>query len=247
MYCKLNGKGYECPSCWEEVKVSQHKQILNWDTDKELHERNFFKLFGILTGTDFNQFLNTPENDVTIWNAIKWVVETPFPADDLPKALQVGDRSIMIPQDLGLCTTGQNIIMRQIVESNKVFTDKDGKIVDYDCYSQAVAIYCQPLLDEDKFDYGKAKKLMDIVDQMPIYLIRPIGFFLLNRAAGYGGKQTRNWLLTLSNLIMRSAKQRLGLPGPTYYRSGKTIGLSTSMQEFTQSIPMMFLKKVLTQ
>lgn len=247
MYCELNGKGYDCPSCWEQVTVSQHKQILNWDTDKELHDRNFFKLFCILTGTDFNAFDCTPENEVTIWNAIKWAIETPFPDNELPKALQVGERSIMIPKDLGLCAIGQNIIMRQILESGKVFTSNEGKIIDYDCYAQAVAIYCQPLLDEAKFDYVKAKELIAVINQMPIYLIRPIGFFLLNRVVESGRKPMRNWLQTLISRIVRSVKQPLGLRELTFFRSGRTTGLSTSMQGFIQSIRIRFLTKALTR
>ena len=236
----LNGKDYQCPTCWEQVTVAQHKQILDWDTDKELHERDFFKLFCILTGTNFKSFNNTPENEVTIWNAIKWVVEQPFQFDKEPKALQIGDKIMMIPRDLGMAAIGQNVIMRQVLEKAKVYSDADGNVIDYNCYAEAVAVYVQPMYDEGKFDYKKALELVPVIEQMPVYLIKPIGFFLLSRAIESGQRQTKNWLRTLISRISARSRARQGLPALTFSASGITSILLASTLRFTGAIQTMY-------
>jgi hypothetical protein len=241
MVVTLNGKRYDIPGCYEELKVKHYRQILNWETDKPIHERNFFKLFCILSETQFTEFKASAENEQTIWNCVRWIIEQPFQfSNDVPKVLQIGDKIVSIPKNLGSLSIGQNIIMRQILESAKAYMDKDGKVYDYDCYDKAVAIYLQPLVDESKFDWDKAQELAKVIDEMPIYLIRPIGFFLLGRAIEDGKRQTRNLRQTQSSRILNLKGMLPNWRWLGSLGSGKSFTISGSTLRYTDAIQTMY-------
>ncbi len=189
----LNGVKYELASCWEKVKTKHYQELMeDWDQDKPMTERNYFKLFCILTGTDFKEFHATAENEVTIWNAIQWVTEQPFEfSKEPPKFLQIGEKIIQVPEQVELLSIGQNIHLKDELYKLPRFTVmKDGKPEERICLeagiSIATAIFLQPVYNEAKFDFKKALELKAIIDEMPAYLIYPIGFFLLLNALPTG-------------------------------------------------------------
>lgn len=203
MVIKLNDTKYDCPVCWEEVKVRQHQRMISeWDATKQLADRDYFKLFTILTDSDFTKFHSTAVNEVTIWNAIRWVIEQPFNfSNETPKALEIGGKSILLPTKVADLSIGQNIHLRQAIEGGQALFDKDGKVVDYSNYSLAVAIYLQPIIDGAKFDYDRALEIEKQILEMPAYKIRPIGFFIVTNVLKYGRMPVLNWLKTLANHI----------------------------------------------
>lgn len=180
MAIKLNGKDYDCPVCYEELKTRHYQRMMSpeWEPDKPIVERDYFKLFCILTDSDFKSFHATSENEVTIWNAIKWVIETPFnPPNEIPKYLKLGDKIVTVPLNMKALSIGQNIHLRQVLDKSTYLEEG---------ISMATAIYLQPEYDQQKFNYDKALELEKIIREMPIYLIRPIGFFLLMSAVKSG-------------------------------------------------------------
>lgn len=203
MVVKLNDIKYECPVCWEEVKVKHHQRMISeWDASKQIADRDYFKLFTILTDSDFKQFHSTAVNEVTIWNAIRWVIEQPFKfSNEMPKALQICGKSIVLPTKVGDLSIGQNIHLRQAIDQSQALFDDKGNIVEYSNYSLAVAIYLQPLIDGKKFDYERALEVEKDILEMPAYKIRPIGFFIAANVLKYGRMPVRNWLKTLANHI----------------------------------------------
>ena len=145
-----------------------------------------------MIGKDFAGMEDTIENQVTLINAIGWVVFNPFQfSKELPKALQISREIISIPQNIKELSIGQNIHVRRHIESCKVLE----QAIPFAC-----GVYLQPLIDKSKFDLNRAKIIAKEIEQLPIYLIHPIGFFLLNRALTPGRNSERIWPQVNSNL-----------------------------------------------
>lgn len=211
MVITLDGNRVESPDRWEDPKLTtaKYQEIVKWDYDKELADRDYFKLFKINTGLEYSSFRDTPENKAEIWNAVRWVVETAFPETVTPLVFDFQGKLINVPRELRMLSIGQNIKARQTLDKSVVLVDKEsGALIDFSCYSMIVAIYLQPLVYPTQnpkigtggFDWVEAQKLELVIREMPIYLIKPIGFFLLKNVLGYGQKPARNWLQILTNL-----------------------------------------------
>lgn len=170
MVIKLNGKRHEIAESWESLKTKHYCRYMDeWDQDKPIQDRDFFKLFCILSDTDFKQFHANADNEVAIWSCVRWLIETPFPDLQVPKTLEINGKLVSIPDDIGLKSIGQNIHLRTEIQNKPVEA----------CISIAAAIFLQPEYDGGKFDIHKAKELKAVLDEMPITQIYPIGFFLL--------------------------------------------------------------------
>jgi hypothetical protein len=213
---KLNGTKYTFPVCFEEMTTGILQRIVTeWDLTKELGDRNYFKLFGIFTGTDFNDFHATAENEVTVYNCIKWFVEhthtDPFLQNvwpkEMPKVLKVGESIISIPENVKALSIGANIHARQAAERSLTLYDENKQAIEYSCYAIVAAIYLQPEIDGKPFSFERAKQIEKDLLDMPAYLIRPIGFFLLANVLKYGRKPERHWHKTLTNPIKSLIKR----------------------------------------
>lgn len=178
-----------CPRCYEDLSLEQYQNLFSWDLDKEVHERDYFKLLCILSGQSFKEQNPTPEKEAAIYELTRWVNEQPFPySKSVPKSVVIDSRTILIPTDLAGLSIGQNILLRQLLEKSQFIEDN---------LSMAVAIYLQPLFDSDKFDYDKAKELEKIIRKMPAQTIYPIGFFLLRRVMQSGWRRSKSLLRPL--------------------------------------------------
>jgi len=196
MVINLNGLDKDFPTCYEEMTARQYELIVP-EFAKDLDQRDHFKIFQILAGTDYKDFHATAENEVTIWNAIRWLYEQPFEFGEVPKVVRIKERTVSIPKDITKLSIGQNIHLKQILGESKYLEEN---------ICAACAIYLQPLYDGDKFDFEKAMELKEEVEKMPAYIVRPIGFFLLNHASMRGRKQTNSLRRMISNLLLRCAK-----------------------------------------
>jgi len=197
----LNGKKTECAGCYEELKTRhyQHRDMLE-QLSKPIVERDHFKVFNILIDGEFKSYHATTENEVTIWNAIRWTVDQHFEfKDDVPKALEINGKAIAIPNNMGALSIGQNIHLRQILDKSKYLEEN---------LSMATAIYLQPMVDNSKFDFERAKELEKVIGEMPAYLIKPIGFFLLSHAMT-SGKGQRNFLKRILHNLSGRLKRML--------------------------------------
>lgn len=201
---RINGKvqTIKCrvPSCWEEMTTGQYIRVIReWEDGTDIADRDYFKLFNILTDGKFTGFESTIENEVTLINLIGWVITQPFQfTQELPKVLVIGNKVIDIPRHPRELSIGQNIHLR------RDYIDKSKKIEEN--IAIATAIYLQPLIDNSLFKINRAIEIAKEVEQMPINLIYPIGFFLLERAMTFGTRQEKTWLLPRVSL-----KQMLGL------------------------------------
>jgi hypothetical protein len=191
----LNGRPYKVPSTWQEVKVRQYVRILKeWEPEKDIADRDYFILLKILTDGNFAGMENTLENQITLTSILGWVVTEPFRfSEKLPKVLELSGQKIPIPEDPRDLSIGQNIhLRRDYIEKSKVLEES---------ISIATAIYLQPIIDNSLFKLNRAQEIAKEIDEMPISLIYPIGFFLLRRALGFGLKPVSFWQAVKISLV----------------------------------------------
>lgn len=191
---KLNGTRFECPSSWMEITTGQYIRVIKeWDRDKDIADRDYFKLFNILTDGKFTSHQNTAENDVTILSCVGWVITEEFSFDKkLPTVLDIGGKVVDIPKHPGELSIGQNIHLRRDYMDRSELLEENIAI--------AAAIFLQPLIDGTKFNLFRAQQICKEIEKMPAYLIYPIGFFLLRRAQTFGMTSGRTWSQTRTNL-----------------------------------------------
>lgn len=197
---KVNGNKIRIPGCKEEVSTGIYQRIIrDWSEQLKLspEKRDYFKLFSIMAGIEPKGFDLPLDKQVTLENAIRWFIDDPFSlSNEVPKVLSVGKKIIVIPKDIGALGIGQNIFMRQQIEKSKYLEEN---------ISIAVATYLQPTFSGGKFDIDKVMELDKIIQEIPVYLTYPIGFFLVNRAIKCGPTHESRWRRILSSLIL-SAK-----------------------------------------
>jgi hypothetical protein len=201
---KLNGKKYTCVSSYEEMKVRHFIRIAKeWDQDLPIEDRDNFKLLGILTDTEFTEFNRSPENVLALTGLLGWVIVQPFQFSTTPpKVLEIKGKVIDIPEDVSELSIGQNIhLRRDYLDKSKTLEEN---------IAIATAIYLQPLID-GKFNIKKAIALSKEIEEMPINLIYPIGFFLLNRALKFGMPPESNWRQGKTNLSRTLKRMWRGL------------------------------------
>jgi len=216
MVITLNGERKEIASSWMGLKTGHYEKLVPILALPE-EERDYFQVFKILTETDFKEWRPSVENEVTIWNAIKWILEEKFTfSNEIPKVLAVPfkEKLITIPKKIKGLTIGQNIALKQLIERSKYLDEN---------VSSAVAIYLQPLIDESKFNSERVEEIKKEVEQMPVYLIRPLGFFLFKSVWPRGNGQMNYWQRIKSNLITK-----LGRALPSWQRSQGSIYIPTS-------------------
>jgi hypothetical protein len=182
---RLDGHKIPCPSCYEELKTGVYQRAISeWEHEKPLIERDFFKLFSILTETDFN-IVPSVENEQTIWNAVHWFITSPFRFSSvLPKVLMIEEKIVDVPRKVGSLAIEQNILLRQTIEKCRYAEES---------ISMAVAICLQPVYHGGRFDYTKVGELEKIIRDMPIYLTHPVGFFFLQTAGITGRRSMSAW------------------------------------------------------
>lgn len=191
---KLNGEKAVCPSCYDELKVRHYIRIIKeWEDGTDIADRDYFKLFNILTDNKFTGFEQTVENQVTLINLVGWVITEPFDFNKaLPKVLRFQGKNISIPPDPRELSIGQNIHLR------RDFIEKSNRIEEN--IAIATAIYLQPIIDNSLFKLKRAEEIAKEIEEMPITLIYPIGFFLLSRAMKFGTRPEQTLPLIKTNL-----------------------------------------------
>jgi len=189
----FNGKKNLVQNSWDEVKTRTYITIVrDWDSDVDIAERDYFALLNILTDNKY-KYDQSVENQITLIDLIGWIIFQPaaFKEAPLPKVLQFKDAVIDIPQNIRELSIGQAIHMRREIERLKILDA---------CIPIAIGIYLQPLIDKGKFNLSRAKEIAAEVEEMPITLTYPIGFFLLRSAMRPGRSTPGIWHRVSSNL-----------------------------------------------
>jgi hypothetical protein len=190
----------ECPSCWENTKLKHFQGVAR---DCVTGDSNI-KVFCALTGAAYNavEESNSEDLDAGLYQAVAFVTNQPQTFRDVaaPNYIKLRGKNILIPREIQRLTVGQNFQMR--VEMSKA---KNLESI----ISIAAAIYLQPLVDESKFNFERAKELEAEILEMNIFEIFPIGFFLLNRLNSSGKSGIPSLLRNLLARIKRMLPTRL--------------------------------------
>lgn len=191
---KLNGEKWSCPTCYDELKVKHYIRIIReWEDGTDVADRDYFKLLNILADDRYTGMAENSETQATLINLVGWVISEPFDFDKaLPKVLPFNGKLIDIPEDPRELSIGQNIHLR------RDYIDKTTKLEEN--IAIATAIYLQPIIDNSLFNIKRAEKIAKEIEEMPISLIYPIGFFLLERAMRFGERQGPTWPPVKTNL-----------------------------------------------
>lgn len=206
----INDTKYLYASCYEELIVRHYIKILKWEPEKDLADRDYVKLLGILIEKDFTGIENTIENEITLIDAVGWVVFNQFQfSKDIPKVLVFtrnhGESiTIDLPQNIKELSIGQNIHARREIEKCTILEE---------AIPMVTAIYLQPLIDKGKFVLNRAKEIAKEIEQLPIYLIHPLGFFLLNHVPKPGQLSPKTWPaenFSLNKMLKRLSPRWLG-------------------------------------
>jgi hypothetical protein len=189
----FNGKKNLVQNSWDEVKTRTYISIVrDWEPETDIADREYFNLLNILTDNKY-KYDQSVENKITLIDLIGWVIFQPAPFKEapLPKVLQFKDAIIDIPQNIKELSIGQAIHMRREIERLKILDA---------CIPIAIGIYLQPLIDKGKFNLSRAKEIAKEVEEMPITLTYPIGFFLLRLAMRLGPSTPGIWHRVSSSL-----------------------------------------------
>ena len=189
----FNGKKQFIPNCWEEVTTKQYISIVSeWEPEVDIADRDYFKLLDILSNNKF-KYERTIDTELTLISVVGWVIMQPAPFKDapLPKVLQFHDKVIDIPQNIRQLSIGQNIHLRREIEKLKLLDA---------CIPIAIGIYLQPIIDKGKLSLDRAKEIAKEVEELPISLTYPIGFFLLRNAIRLGPSTPSLWHRVSSSL-----------------------------------------------
>lgn len=189
----FNGKKNLVQNSWDEVKTRIYISIVkDWEPDLDVADRDYWKLLNILTDNKY-KYDQSVENQITLIDLIGWIIFQPaeFKEAPLPKVLKFKDAIVDVPQNIKELSIGQAIQLRREIERLKILDA---------CIPIAIGIYLQPLIDKGKFNLSRAKELAKEVEEMPITLTYPIGFFLLNLAMRLGPSTHGLWHRVSSNL-----------------------------------------------
>src|SRR6187401_1054444 len=166
---KLNGETFHCPGSYEEIKTRHYVPFqAECRKSSDIADLDFFQLFNILTDGQFTAFERTVENEIALNNLMAWVLTQDFKFGTiLPKVLEYKGKLIPIPQEIGELSIGQNIhLRRDYIDKSKILEES---------LSIATAIYLQPRIDGGQFSIKRAIEIVKDFDEMPAYLIYPIG------------------------------------------------------------------------
>lgn len=230
---RLNETRAKCPTSYKEVSTKVFQSIYaDWGFDKELHERDFFKLFSILTETDFKDVERSIENETAIWELTNWVIQRPPEFDlTLPEHVELWGKKFALPKKVKSLTIGQNILVHQHATGRKHLEES----IAYAC-----AVFIQTVVD-GKPNTDRVKEIEQIFLERPITETYPIGFFTLALVAKHSPKHSQRSRLTQSSLKLRRRKMFHEWPTLTGFRAFRVSRLLRAMQSYSALILTMFL------
>ena len=193
-YIRFNSDKVEpvsCPTSYYGTSTGLYQELVDkWTLG--ITPEGMVQVFSILTGRPISDYQTSDDMklELHILNATKFVYNENL--DMLPK--QEMFMGYVMNNKLGKLTLGQNMQVKQFM------TGKDPR----QCISFVLAVYMQPIIDNQPFDYAKAMELEKKISALPIALTYQAGFFFLKRLRRYGSGQTgylnQIKLITLSTL-----------------------------------------------
>lgn len=173
---EINDTKKVCPICWEETTTEEYQGV------KAVRELDLLTAFCGLNSLPFAEVAETSSDEIdsVLYQCASFVFNQEEYFRDLkpPTHYKLGGKTVMVPTKLGSLTIMQNLIIRQAMSKPNTCLEQ--------LISIAVAVFLQPLVDEGKFSYDRAKELEKEVLKMPIEKTFPVGFFYLSKLNNFG-------------------------------------------------------------
>lgn len=214
----LNGARHDCRISWNDLTLRDLTAIYKeWKSElaKPEEERDYYLLFAIVNNIDYRSFVRTPVMDEAIYNLIAWIIYSHNYSTVAPKQFTISGVTFDIPESIRALSFGQNIVLKQLIDKA---TYKEELLAD------AIAVYCQPLVDKAEFKYSRAKELKKEILKMPAADTYALGFFLLAHVtkAGHGlptnSSLIRPSLTTTLKRMWQQLQKLIGSPDSNQYR-----------------------------
>lgn len=195
---RVNGEKKLIPACWEEVTTEQFQKLLTaWNRE------DILSCFNILANTDIVDVDQTDDASLSLaiyqCVAFVWNSQPDFRDDKPTETLTVDSVVYNVPVKITNATMAQHLHILNAL--------RKGKFVEENV-SLAAAIYLQP--QGQKFDLDKALELKKKLDNMPAYLVYPVGFFFLSKLSiigTFGLPSLRQIKIILTKNVKRFQKQ----------------------------------------
>lgn len=192
-------KAIDYPTTYFDVKTKTFiKLVEGWNLNKfEVTPESLIKVFGVATDHDWMDYALTTDNRIesAMLKCVRFILEQ---VEDLnflpiPKYFAIDGKTFELPKNLGKLTLGQNLHIRMVIE------DKDirSKI------AFATAVYMQPIIDGMPFNTDRVKYYEQLMLEMPVTDIYPVGFFFLRPLENFGKEPMLSWRQILSMLLRR--------------------------------------------
>jgi hypothetical protein len=179
------------PTCWAEMTARIYQRIVNEWKDKNDYLHLMSIVYNVSAEVLAQQHVKLYDEMIT---AISFLFSEPIDLKliPVPDAITIAGKVIKIKATVGNRSFGQAIQAR--IALDRVKGIEEG------CLAACVAIYMQPAYDgETKFSNERAKAIEDLVLDLPIKTVFPIGFFFLRKSNNVG----RSLIQTLSQTIHR--------------------------------------------
>ncbi len=203
-----NGNKIATPDRWSNCSTRIFQRIIyEWQPELAIKDRSRLLLFSILIDKPEQLIAESsdPALEAALYECTRFVYEDPtdFTKLPVPEEITIAGVPIKLKRDLGRMTIGQNIHVRGELNDNALVKTADDKLF-AKRVSTTAAIYLQPQFDamiqlqvgKMPFDFDSAKQLEQIILEMPITEVYPVGFFFLNQLYLSGQPSLKSWSLT---------------------------------------------------
>lgn len=207
-------KAIDYPTTYFDVKTKTFiKLVSEWNLNKfEVTPESLIKVFGVATDHDWMDYALTTDNRIesAMLKCVRFILEQ---VEDLnflpiPKYFTIDGKSYELPKNLGKLTLGQNLHIRMVIE------DKDirSKI------AFATAIYMQPIIDKAPFNTDRVKYYEQLILEMPVTDVYPVGFFFLRQLGSFGKEPLLSWhqILSMFLTLLKNVKTFIKTPRLSY-------------------------------
>ncbi len=229
-----NGNKIKTPDRWSNCSTRIFQRIIyEWQPELPIKDRSRLLLFSILIDRPQELIAEStdPDLEAALYECTRFVYEDPtdFTKLPVPESIELAGIPIQLRKDLGRMTIGQNIHVRGELNDNALVKTADDKLF-AKRVSTTAAIYLQPQFDTQvqlsfgggsqkvPFDFHSALSLEQIILEMPITEIYPVGFFFLSQLYHSGRPSLKNWILTKLRRIS-AALQSLSWPRSINWRT----------------------------
>lgn len=171
---KINDQKMSLPDKWDEVTTRQYMEMVKYSSDL-----NPIRMLSILLGMDYDtlQQCDADQMDISAMNIMTFIGEPiDFKALPVVDKLTIGEKQVDVPKDIRRETLGQKLMMQTFLNE---LAQRKAPIIEVIPF--AIATYLSPGYYEKPYDDKRAEQLLPMIENCPVMITHPLGYFFLNR------------------------------------------------------------------